>query len=178
MMEIRSTTIIGVRRAGKVAMAGDGQVTLGETIVKHTARKVRKMFDGKVLVGFAGSVADALTLFERFEEKLRQAQGNIQKAAVELAKDWRTDKVLRRLEALLGIMDREHSYIVSGTGDVIEPEDGIIALGSGGPMALAVAKALLKYTNLSAKEIVEEAIKITASICVYTNENIVIETLE
>ena len=174
---MHATTVVGIRRDGKVAMGADGQITLGNTIIKRTATKVRRIYDGKVLVGFAGGAADALALLERFEDKLRSTQGNLQRACIELAKDWRTDKILRRLEALLGIMDREKSYIISGQGDIIEPEDGIIALGSGGPYALAAAKMLLKYTDLSAREIVEESIKTAAQICVYTNTNIKIEEL-
>ena len=176
-MKIKGTTILGVRLKGEAAIGGDGQVTLEHTILKSTARKVRKLCDGKVLVGFSGGTADALTLFEKFEAKLQESQGNLERAVIELAKEWRTDKILRRLEAILGILDREHSYIVSGNGDIIEAEDGIIALGSGGPYALACAKALIKYSNLSAKEVVEEAIRTSASICVYTNEHITIETL-
>lgn len=171
------TTIIGVRREGRVAMASDGQVTFGETILKHSARKIRKLHNGKVLVGFAGATADAFTLFERFEAKLEEYAGNLSRAVVELAKDWRTDRVLRRLEALLGIMDREHSFIVSGSGDVIEPDDGIIAIGSGGTYALIAARLLLKYTSLSSEEIVREAIQQAAAVCVYTNNEIYIETI-
>jgi len=172
-----STTIIGVRRNGKVAMASDGQVTLGETIIKRTAKKVRKLHDGKVLVGFAGATADAFTLFERFEQKLDEYSGNLPRAVVELAKDWRTDRVLRRLEALLGIMDAEHSFVVSGSGDVIEPDDGIVAIGSGGPYALAAARLLMKHTELPADEIAREAIETAAAICVYTNTEITTEAI-
>ncbi|MEW6685191.1 MAG: ATP-dependent protease subunit HslV [Candidatus Edwardsbacteria bacterium] len=174
---IHSTTILGLRHKGKVALGSDGQVTFGEVVVKHSAKKIRRMHGDKVLVGFAGSTADALTLFERFEEKLDQFQGNLSRAVVELAKDWRSDRILRRLEALLAVLDKEHSFIISGSGDVVEPEDGIVAIGSGGPFALAGARALLKYTNLSAKEIVQEAIQIAASICIYTNTEIVIEEI-
>lgn len=175
---IHSTTIIGLRKNGKAAMGSDGQVSLGETIMKQTARKVRKVYNDKILVGFAGSTADAFTLFERFENKLTEFRGNLPRSVVELAKDWRQDRVLRKLEALLAIINFEHSYIVSGSGDVIEPDDGIVAIGSGGPYALAAARALLKYTELDPKAIVEEAIKIAASICIYTNREINIETLE
>ncbi len=177
IMKIHSTTILGIRYKGKAAMGGDGQVTFENTIMKHKANKVRRLYHDKILAGFAGGVADALTLFERFENKLDEFHGNLERAVIELAKDWRTDKMLRRLEAILGILDKDHSYIVSGSGDIIQPDDGIIALGSGGPYALAAARALVKYSNLSAKEIVEQSIKLTASICLYTNENIVIETL-
>lgn len=176
-MKIHSTTILGIRYKGKAAMGGDGQVTFENTIMKHKANKVRKLYHDEILAGFAGGVADALTLFERFENKLDEFHGNLERAVIELAKDWRTDKMLRRLEAILGILDKDHSYIVSGSGDIIQPDDGIISLGSGGPYALAAARALVKYSNLSAKEIVEQSIKLTASICLYTNENIVVETL-
>jgi ATP-dependent HslUV protease subunit HslV len=172
-----STTIIGVRRNGRVAMASDGQVTLGETIIKQTARKIRRLHDNKVLVGFAGATADAFTLFERFEQKLDEYSGNLPRAVVELAKDWRTDRVLRRLEALLGIMDGEHSFVASGSGDVIEPDDGVVAVGSGGPYALAAARLLLKHTQLPADKIVREAIASAAAVCVYTNTEITVETI-
>jgi len=175
--DVRNTTIIGVRRNDRVAMASDGQVTLGETILKHSARKVRKIHNGSVLVGFAGATADAFTLFERFEAKLEEFTGNLPRAVVELAKDWRTDRVLRRLEALLGIMDRQYSFIVSGSGDVIEPDDGIVAIGSGGAYALIAARLLLKHTPLSADDIVCEAIQQAAAVCVYTNSEIFIETI-
>ncbi len=171
------TTIIGVRRNDMVAMASDGQVTLGETILKHSARKIRKLHNGKVLVGFAGATADAFTLFERFEAKLEEFSGNLPRSVVELAKDWRTDRILRRLEALLGIMDRQYSYVVSGSGDVIEPDDGIVAIGSGGAYALIAARLLLKHTSLSADEIAQEAIQQAAAVCVYTNSEIFIETI-
>jgi len=174
---INSTTIIGLRKNGKAALGSDGQVSLGETIMKQTAKKVRKVYNDRILVGFAGSTADAFTLFERFENKLSEFHGNLPRSVVELAKDWRQDRVLRKLEALLAIIDLEHSYIVSGSGDVIEPDDGIVAIGSGGPFALAAARALLKYTQLEPKQIVEEAIKIAASICIYTNLEISIENL-
>lgn len=174
---MKGTTILGVRYKGQAAIGGDGQVTFENTIMKSGACKIRKMYKGKVLVGFAGGVADALTLFERFESKLEEYHGNLERAVIELAKDWRTDKILRRLEALLAILDHDHSYVLSGSGDVVEPDDGIIALGSGGPYALACARALVKYSKLSAKEIVEEAIRTAASICVYTNDRITVETL-
>ncbi|MEC4678142.1 MAG: ATP-dependent protease subunit HslV [Nitrospirota bacterium] len=175
---IRSTTIISVRRDGRVAMAGDGQVTLGATVIKHNTRKVRKIFDGKILTGFAGATADAFTLLERFEGKLEQYHGNLTRAAVELAKDWRMDRMLRRLEALLAVADKDHSLLISGTGDVIEPENGIVAIGSGGPFAQAAANALLAHSSLDASEIVRASLKIAAEICIYTNEEIVVETLE
>ena len=176
-MKTRSTTILGVRHKGAVAMAGDGQVTFGDTIIKTGARKIRKMYDNSILVGFAGSAADALTLFEKFEAKLEQFHGNLARSVVELAKEWRTDRYLRRLEAQLAVMDKQHSFLVSGTGDVIEPDDNILALGSGGPYALSAARALINHTKLNAKQIVEEAMKIAGSICIYTNTNIVIEEL-
>jgi ATP-dependent HslUV protease subunit HslV len=176
-MKIRSTTILGVRHKGAVAMAGDGQVTFGDTIIKTGARKIRKMYDNSILVGFAGSAADALTLFEKFEAKLEQFHGNLSRSVVELAKEWRTDRYLRRLEAQLAVMDKQNSFLVSGTGDVIEPDDSILALGSGGPYALSAARALINHTKLNAKQIVEEAMKIAGSICIYTNTNIVIEEL-
>jgi ATP-dependent HslUV protease subunit HslV len=166
-----------VRRDGKVAIGGDGQITLGNTVLKQNARKIRKMYNDKVLTGFAGATADALTLFEKFEGKLESYRGNITRAAVELAKDWRTDKILRRLEALIIVADLEHTFILSGTGDVIEPEDGVAAIGSGGPYAQAAAKALSENTGLSAKDIVEKAMKIASDICIYTNEKTTIEEL-
>lgn len=158
-------------------MAGDGQVTLDQTIMKHTARKVRKIYQDRVLAGFAGATADAFTLFTKFEEKLEQYNGNLLRAAVELAKDWRTDRILRRLEALLIVADRDHSLIISGNGDVIEPDDGVTAIGSGGPYAHAAAKALIRHSTLDARAIAEEAMKIAASICIYTNDQIIIEEL-
>ena len=172
-----ATTILCVRRDGKVAIAGDGQVTMGNTVFKQNAKKIRTIYGEKVIAGFAGATADAFTLFEKFEEKLESYRGNITRAAVELAKDWRTDKILRRLEALLIIADREHTFIISGTGDVIEPEEGIAAIGSGGAYAQAAAKALLDNTQLGAREIVEKSMKIAANICIYTNENISVEEL-
>lgn len=174
----RGTTILCVRRDGKVAIAGDGQVTFGNTVLKHNAKKIRRMFNNKVVAGFSGATADAFTLFEKFEAKLESYRGNITRAAVELAKDWRTDKVLRRLEALLIIADKDHTFIISGTGDVIEPETGIAAMGSGGPYAQAAAVALYDCTSFSAKEIVEKAMEIAASICIYTNKEITIEELD
>ncbi len=175
--KIKGTTILSVRHKGKVVMAGDGQVTLEHTIMKHTARKVRKIYQDKVLAGFAGATADAFTLFAKFEEKLEQYNGNLLRAAVELAKEWRTDRILRRLEALLIIADSERSLIISGNGDVIEPDDGVTAIGSGGPYAHAAAKALTQYSNLDARAIAEEAMKIAASICIYTNDRIIVEEL-
>ena len=170
----RSTTIIGVKRGGKIAMGSDGQVTFSNTIMKHKTSKVRKLYKDRVLVGFAGTSADAFTLFEKFEGKLEEFNGNIYRSAVELAKLWRTDKFLRRLEALLTVMDRETLLIISGTGDVIEPDDDIIGIGSGGPYAMAAARALLAHTKLSARDIVEESLKIAAQICIYTNDNFTI----
>jgi len=175
--EVHGTTIVGVRHNGQVAMGGDGQVTLGNAIMKHKSIKIRKLYNNKILTGFAGAAADAFTLFERFEEKLERFSGNLPKVVVELAKDWRTDKFLRRLEALLAIMDKEYTYLVSGTGDVIEPDDGIIAIGSGGNYALAAARSLVRYSKLNAEEIVKESLRIAAEICIYTNDNIRIETL-
>jgi ATP-dependent HslUV protease subunit HslV len=171
------TTILAVQRNGKTAIAGDGQVTVGATVMKHNAKKVRKMYNDKILAGFAGATADAFTLFEKFEAKLDQYHGNLTRAAVELAKDWRTDKVLRRLEALMIVADNERAFILSGNGDVIEPENGISAIGSGGPYALAAARALVDHTTLDTRSIVEEAMKIAAEICIYTNNVITIEEL-
>ena len=175
--KFHGTTIISVRKDGRVALAGDGQVTLGATVVKKGAIKIRTMRDGKVLAGFAGSTADALTLFDKFDGKLDEFRGNITRAVVELAKDWRTDRILRRLEALLIVADKDHTFIISGNGDVIEPEEGIAAIGSGGPYAQAAAKALLKHSNLGAKAIATEALKIAGEICIYTNEEISVEEL-
>jgi ATP-dependent HslUV protease subunit HslV len=173
-----STTIVAVKKGDQVAVAGDGQVTFGQnTILKHRARKIRRLYNDRVLAGFAGSVADAFTLFEKFEGKLETYHGNIQRAAVELAKEWRTDKVLRRLEALLIVADGDHLLIISGGGEVIEPDDGVVAIGSGGPYALAAARALIKHTELPATEIVREAMFIAAEICVYTNKEVTIEEL-
>jgi len=172
-----ATTVVAVRHRGQVAIAGDGQVSIGATIVKAGARKVRKLYQDRVVAGFAGAAADAFTLFSRFESKLEEHRGNLSRAAVELAKDWRTDRVLRRLEALLAVADREHSFIVSGTGDVIEPDDGLIGIGSGGPYALAAARALVAHSDLDAKSIAAEAMRVAASICVYTNEHVTVEVL-
>ncbi|MBF0284894.1 MAG: ATP-dependent protease subunit HslV [Magnetococcales bacterium] len=171
------TTILCVRRGSNVVMGGDGQVTLGSTVIKGNARKVRTMSDGKVLAGFAGSTADAFTLFERFEEKLTKHGGSLSRAAVELAKDWRTDRMLRRLEAMLAVADREYSLLLSGTGDVLEPEEGIIAIGSGGTYALSAARALLRQTELPARRIVEESMRIAGEICIYTNHHLTLEEL-
>lgn len=176
--KIRSTTILSVRSGGRVVMAGDGQVTVGQTVMKRGARKVRRLHNDNVLAGFAGSTADALTLFDKFEGKLQEYNGNLRRAAVEIAKDWRTDRVLRRLEAMLIIADRESSLLISGSGDVIEPDDGLIAIGSGGNYALSAARALLRANPaLSAREIAETAMKIAAEICVYTNDQFVFEEL-
>ncbi len=175
---IYGTTVLAIRHKGHVVLAGDGQVTMGNTVVKHQARKIRKLYNGKVLTGFAGATADAFTLFEKLEQKIEQYKGNLVRAAVELAKEWRTDKILRRLEALLIAVDQENSLLISGSGDVIEPDDEILAIGSGGPYALAAARALVAHTNLSAREIAEISMKIAASICIYTNENIIVENLE
>ncbi|EAX48675.1 transcriptional regulator, Fis family [Thermosinus carboxydivorans Nor1] len=173
-----ATTIVAVRHKGKTAIAGDGQVTFGgNTVMKHNAKKVRRLYHGKILAGFAGSVADAFTLFGKFESKLEEFNGNLMRAAVELAKEWRMDKVLRRLEALLIVCDAQSMLIISGNGEVIEPDDGITAIGSGGPYALAAARALAKYSGLSAAEIAREALQIAASICVYTNNQITVEEL-
>jgi len=177
MVDIKGTTILCVRHKGKVVMAGDGQVSLGQTVMKHTARKVRRIYQDKVLAGFAGATADAFTLFAKFEEKLEQYNGNLLRAAVELAKDWRTDRILRRLEALLIIADKEHSLVISGNGDVIEPDDGVTAIGSGGPYAHAAAMALTQFSELDARAIAEEAMKIAASIFIYTNDRILLEEL-
>jgi ATP-dependent HslUV protease, peptidase subunit HslV len=169
------TTVLVVRRNGKVAMAGDGQITFGNTVMKHTARKVRRLFHQQVIAGFAGASADAITLFEKFEQKLEQYSGNLTRAAVELAKDWRTDRTLRRLEAMLLVADRDASLVLSGTGDVVEPDDGVAAIGAGGPYALAAARALMRHTELEPRAIVEGAMEIAAQICVYTNREFVIE---
>jgi ATP-dependent HslUV protease subunit HslV len=174
---VRSTTILSVRRDNKVAVAGDGQVTFDKTVMKAGARKVRRLYNDKIVAGFAGSTADAFTLFARFEAKLEQYRGNLQRAAVELGKEWRTDKYLRHLEALLIVADETASFVISGGGDVIEPDDGVVAIGSGGPYATAAARALLRHTNLSAREIVTEAMKIAAETCIYTNSNLVIEEI-
>jgi ATP-dependent HslUV protease subunit HslV len=177
-MSIRSTTILCVRRGSQVAMGCDGQVTVGTTIMKSNARKLRRLHHDQILAGFAGATADAFTLFEKFESKLEEYRGNLTRAAVELAKDWRTDRVLRRLEALLAVADRTHSFIISGTGDVVEPEDGILAIGSGGPYALAAARALLGHSQLEARSIVEESMRIAGAIDIYTNQQLLIEELK
>lgn len=178
MDKYRGTTILSVRRNGRVVIGGDGQVTLGNTVIKANARKVRRLYKDQVVVGFAGGTADAFTLFERFEAKLEKHQGHLTRSAVELAKDWRTDRILRRLEALLAVADRSVSLIISGNGDVIEPEGGLIAIGSGGPFAQAAARALLDHTELEARPIVEQALGIAADICIYTNRNLAMEELE
>lgn len=174
---IRSTTVICIRHQGKVVMAGDGQVTMGQTVLKATAQKVRRLYKGKVLAGFAGATSDAFALFSRFEGKLEEYHGNLSRAAIELAKDWRMDKSLRQLDALLIVADENNTFLISGTGDVVEPDDGIIAVGSGGPYALAAARALLRHTGLSAREIALEALRIASEICVYTNQNFTVEEL-
>ena len=178
MEQYRGTTICSVRRGNQVVMGGDGQVTLGNTVMKANARKVRRLYKDRVIAGFAGATADAFTLFERFEGKLEKHSGHLVRAAVEMAKDWRTDRALRRLEALLAIADADNSLLISGTGDVIEPEHGLIAIGSGGPFAQAAALALLRNTDLGAEDIARQALGIAADICIYTNENLSIETLE
>lgn len=178
MMETHATTILAVKKGSHVAMAGDGQVTLGQSMVmKHTAHKVRKLHDGKILAGFAGATADAFTLFDIFEAKLKELHGNLTRAAVEMAKDWRKDKYLRRLEAMLLLADHERILLVSGNGDVIEPDDSVAAIGSGGPYALAAARALLRHTEMDAEDIVRDAMEIASEICVFTNEKIIVETL-
>src|ERR1700746_1150056 len=174
---IRSTTVLSVRREGKVVLAGDGQVTLGDSVIKHTAKKIRLLYQAKILAGFAGSTADAFSLFSRFESKLEQYHGNIGRAAVELAKDWRTDKFLRHLEALLLVCDKDQTFLLSGQGDVIEPDTGIAAIGSGGPYAQAAAQALAGHTQLFGREIAEEAMKIAGRMCIYTNDKAVVEEL-
>ena len=176
-MEFHGTTILCVKKDGQVALGGDGQVTLGHTTVKHSAKKIRKIYEDKVCVGFAGSTADAITLFDKFESKLQEFRGNMKRAAVELGKDWRTDKILRRLEAMLAVADKDYMFIISGSGDILEPDDDIIAIGSGGPYAQAAAKALTTHSSLSAKEVVENSLNIAANICIYTNNNISIEVL-
>jgi ATP-dependent HslUV protease, peptidase subunit HslV len=175
--KIHATTIIGLRHNGRVAIGGDGQVTLGTTVMKQKSNKIRRLYNDSVLVGFAGSAADAFSLLERFEEKLEQYQGQLARAAVELAKLWRTDKYLRQLEALLAVLDKEHALIISGTGDVIEPDDGIVAVGSGGSYALSAARMLIKHTELSARDIVQESLNAASDICIYTNKNFTIEEL-
>jgi len=174
---IHATTIICVRRKGKVAIASDGQVTLGDTVIKHGAKKIRRLYNEKILAGFAGSSADSFALFSRFESKLEQYHGNLSRAAVELAKDWRTDRSLRHLEAVMIVADDKQTFLISGTGDLIEPDDGIVGIGSGGAYALAAARALDKYTDLSAKEIAQEAMQIAGKICIYTNDSVTVEEL-
>ncbi len=174
---IRSTTVLSVRRDGKVVLAGDGQVTLGESVIKHSAKKIRRLYNDKILAGFAGSTADAFTLFSRFEAKLEQYHGNLGRAAVELGRDWRTDKFLRNLEALLIVSDKDQTYLLSGQGDVIEPDTGIAAIGSGGPYAQSAAQALMEHTQLPARQVAEEAMKIAGKMCIYTNDRITIEEL-
>jgi len=176
--QYRGTTILSIRRNGRVVVGGDGQVSMGNTVMKGNARKVRTLYHGKVLAGFAGGTADAFTLFERFEAKLEKHQGHLVRSAVELAKDWRTDRMLRRLEALLVVADKEASLIITGNGDVIEPEDSLMAIGSGGPFAQAAARAMLETTELDARSIVEKGLNIAAGICVYTNQNLTLEELE
>jgi ATP-dependent HslUV protease subunit HslV len=178
MEQFHGTTIVSARRDGKVALGGDGQVTLGNIVVKASARKVRRLHHDRILAGFAGGTADAFTLFERFESKLDKHQGNLMRSAVELAKDWRTDRMLRRLEAMLAVADRETSLIITGVGDVIEPESGLIAIGSGGPYAQAAARALLENSQLDAESVVRKSLSIAADLCIYTNHQIVVETLE
>jgi len=174
---IRSTTVLSVRRDSKVVLAGDGQVTLGESVIKHSAKKIRRLYNDRILAGFAGSTADAFTLFSRFEAKLEQYHGNLGRAAVELGRDWRTDKFLRNLEALLLVSDKDQTYLLSGQGDVIEPDSGIAAIGSGGPYAQAAAQALLEHTQLPARQVAEEALKIAGKMCIYTNDRVTIEEL-
>jgi ATP-dependent HslUV protease subunit HslV len=178
MEKLHGTTILCARRNGKVALGGDGQVTMGNVVVKAGARKVRRLYQDRILAGFAGGTADAFTLFERFEAKLEKHQGNLLRSAVELAKDWRTDRMLRRLEAMLAVADRETSLIITGMGDVLEPEFGLIALGSGGPYAQAAARALLENTELGAEQVVRKALAIAADLCIYTNQNVVVEVLQ
>jgi ATP-dependent HslUV protease subunit HslV len=177
MKHLRSTTIVCVKKGEKIAIAGDGQVTLGATALKHTANKLRRIYNDSVVVGFAGSTADAITLFDKFEAKLQEFRGNLRRSAVELGKDWRTDRILRRLEALLIVADKQSMFLISGSGDIIEPDDDIIAIGSGGPFAQAAAKALVRHSELELKEIVKQSLLIASEICIYTNDNIVIEEL-
>jgi ATP-dependent HslUV protease subunit HslV len=174
---IHATTILAVRHQGRTVLAGDGQVTLGNTVLKQGARKIRRLYGDKILAGFAGSAADSFALFSRFESKLEQYRGNLERAAVELARDWRTDRMLRRLEAMLIVADRESTFLLSGTGDLIEPDDGVVAVGSGGSFAMAAARALVKHSALDARQIVEESMRIAADICIYTNPNLTIEEL-
>ena len=174
----KGTTILAIKHRGEIAISGDGQISIGNTIMKNNTIKIRKLYDDKVLTGFAGASADAITLFEKFEKKINELHGNLPKAVISLAKEWRTDKILRKLEAILIVSDKEHIFIVSGTGDIIEPDDNVAAIGSGGPYALAAAKALVKYSNLSASEIALESLQIAASICIYTNDKITVEKLQ
>jgi ATP-dependent HslUV protease, peptidase subunit HslV len=176
-MRTRSTTVLCVRRDDKVVMAGDGQVTLGENVIKHTARKIRRLYNDQIVAGFAGSTGDALALFSRFESKLEQFNGNLSRAAVELAKDWRTDRALRHLEALLLVADKNHTFLLSGNGDIIEPDDGVIAIGSGGAVAMAAAHALFSHTQFTARQIASEAMDIAGKVCIYTNNSVTIEEL-
>src|SRR3989440_1504893 len=177
MPRLRSTTVLLVRRGGRVAMAGDGQVTMGDTVMKAAARKVRRLYNDKIIAGFAGASADAFSLLTRFESKLEQYHGNLERAAIELSKEWRTDKVLRHLEALLIVADEKGSFLLSGNGDVIAPDGGVLAIGSGGPYALAAARALLEHTEMGAREIAEQALRIAGDICIYSNSNIIVEEL-
>lgn len=177
MEQIHATTVLCVRRNDEVAMAGDGQVTVGTTVMKHGAAKVRRLYHDKILAGFAGSAADAFALFARFEAKLEEYRGNMERSVIELAKDWRMDKYLRQLQAMLIVANSERSYLISGTGDLIQPDDGLLAIGSGGPYALAAARALVKYTEMSAAEIAQESVRIASEICIYTNDRITVETL-
>jgi ATP-dependent HslUV protease subunit HslV len=174
---IHATTILAVRHQGRTVLGGDGQVTLGNAVLKQGARKIRRLYGDKILAGFAGSAADSFALFSRFESKLEQYRGNLERAAVELARDWRTDRLLRRLEAMLIVADREHTFLLSGTGDLIEPDDGVVAVGSGGSFAMAAARALVRHSALDARQIVEESMRIAADICIYTNPNLTIEEL-
>ena len=174
---MHATTILAVRHQDRTVLAGDGQVTVGNTVLKHSARKIRRLYNESILAGFAGSAADSFALFQRFESKLEQYRGNLERAAVELARDWRTDRILRRLEAMLIIADKTHTFLLSGTGDLIEPDDGIVAVGSGGPFAMSAARALVRHSQLDARQIAEEAMKIAADICIYTNPNLTIEEL-
>ncbi|OGE18807.1 MAG: HslU--HslV peptidase proteolytic subunit [Candidatus Dadabacteria bacterium RIFCSPHIGHO2_12_FULL_53_21] len=177
MENFHGTTIVCVKIGDRVAMAGDGQITLGHAAVKHSAKKVRKIYEGKVLVGFSGATADAMTLFDKFEAKLEEYRGNLRRAAVELAKDWRTDRILRRLEALLAVADKDSMFLISGSGDVLEPDDNVVAVGSGGSYAQAAAKALSRHSTLGARDIAEESLKIASEICIYTNDKITVEEL-
>ena len=177
MDQIHATTVLCIRRDGQVAMAGDGQVTIGTTVMKHGAAKVRRLYHDKILAGFAGSAADAFALFSRFEAKLEEFRGNMERSVIELAKDWRMDKYLRQLQAMLIVANNERSYLISGTGDLIQPDDGLLAIGSGGPYAMAAARALVKYTEMPAAEIAKESLRIASEICIYTNDNITVETL-